>query len=75
MRPQCPGVRFDDVSETESCECLQKHTCLASSSGDPICKHRVASYLAVGLLDPSPLAPALAARDYRSGQDWESCSP
>ncbi len=36
-------------------------SCLAGSNGDPVCKHRAAFYLTVGLLDPEPEPPAPAA--------------
>lgn len=39
--------------------------CLAGINGDPVCKHRGAYYLAVGLLDPEPepaAAPVAPAR-------------
>ncbi|MDQ3411352.1 MAG: hypothetical protein M3509_04475, partial [Chloroflexota bacterium] len=44
-------------------------SCLAGSNGDPVCKHRAAFYLTVGLLDPEPdpPAPALAPCGYCSG--------
>ena len=34
--------------------------CLAGINGDPVCKHRAAFYLAIGVLDPEPDPPAPA---------------
>ncbi len=39
--------------------------CLAGLNGDPVCRHRAAFYLAVGLLDPEPDPPAPAITPYR----------
>ncbi len=48
--------------------------CLAGINGDPVCKHRAAYYLAIGVLDPEPEppAPALAPCGYCVGQGWET---
>lgn len=45
-------------------------SCLAGLNGDPVCKHRAAFYLAVGLLDPEPEPPALDPCGYCSGRGW-----
>ena len=46
-----------DVTGTVAHGC----SCLAGVNGDPVCKHRAAFYLAVGLLDPEPPTPAAPA--------------
>jgi hypothetical protein len=48
--------------------------CLAGLNGDPVCKHRAAYYLMVGVLDPEPdpPAPALTRCGYCSGRGEET---
>lgn len=53
-------------------EIVQGCNCLAGLNGDPVCKHRAAFYLAVGVLDPKPGAPALAPCGYCYGRGWET---